>query len=337
MLYLSFEELQNLITQNQEVCAAEQLSLQMYHTTYSSVIRSSICDGSALSTIIREGITLLKLQLTFKQTTQTEIKSFQPQIGFAFCMLGRSSVLRNNTHFQPNDDIRFLLHAHTGYIYVAASSEGWQQFEAHVPFEAVYIHFSYAAFKQLLGDQLHELPVDFTKAIENNHHYFLKQVKLSDQVTALCKALFANPFSGKSMEFYREAKVIELIAYQIDELTKPFEEVDSTGPLLTQKEEALMERCYQLLIQNLANPPSLIELARQVGMSDYRLKNGFRQKYGQTPYRFVAEKRLIKAKHLLTEGRMNVSEVASAVGFTSLGSFSNSFYEKFGIRPSEIK
>jgi AraC-like DNA-binding protein len=246
-------------------------------------------------------------------------------------------VERKGIQNQANYDTNFVLTSRTGYIYVAASSEGLQQFEANEPFEAIYIHFSYAAFKQLLGDQLNEMPADFNLAMENNDRFFFRRIKLAAPVMALCESLFNNPFTGKSREFYREAKVIELIAYEIDELLKSPEEPDSTGPLLTPKEEKLIERSYHLLLENLANPPSLLELARQIGMSDYRLKNAFRQKYGQTPYRFVAEKRMVTAKALLAKKQMNVSEVAAAVGFNSLGSFSNSFYEKFGIRPSEVK
>lgn len=337
MLYLSFEELQKLITQNYKVYEEEELSLHMYHTTYTSTIKTPICEGEATSTIIREGITLLKLLLNFKQDTCTEIKSLQPQIGFAYCLTGRVNALRKNTGYQPSGDTHIDLAPNTGYIYVASTSQGWQQFEANMPFEAFYIHFSYHAFSQLLGDQLSEMPADFTQAMENNNRYFFKHTKLAPPVVTLCEALFNNPFSGKSREFYREAKVIELIAHQIDELIKSPEEIAATGYTLTKKEEILLERSHHLLLQNLVNPPSLIELAREIGMSDYKLKNAFRQKYGQTPYRFVAEKRMIVAKELLAKGQMNVSEVAAAVGFNSLGSFSNSFYERYGVRPSELK
>jgi AraC-like DNA-binding protein len=337
MLTLSFEELQKLLTQNFKVYEEEQMSLQMYHTTYASTIQSPVCEGEAVSTTIREGITLLKIQLTFKQDTQTEIKSLQPQIGFAYCLAGTISATRNNSGYLPPDNNVINLPAYHGYMYVAPTSQGWQYFKANICYEAIYIHFSYPAFIQLVGDQLDEMPTEFKLPMNDYRRYFFKQARLAPAVVALCESLFNNPFSGKSREFYREAKVIELIAYQLDELVKPPEEIDSTGTILTQKEEMLIERSHQLLIANLVNPPSLMELAREIGMSDYRLKHGFKQKYGQTPYRFIAEKRMLTARELLAKGNMNVSEVANAIGFNSLGSFSNSFYEKFGIRPSEVK
>jgi AraC-like DNA-binding protein len=222
-------------------------------------------------------------------------------------------------------------------IYSTAASHGWMQFDRSKPYKAVYLLFSLDAFSRLIGDQLQFMPEEFRQSITSENGYYTKFVKLSSQAISLGEAIFDNPYSGKSRQFYREAKVIELIAYQIDELTRPEQEVDSTGVKLTAKEETLIEYCQQLLLSSLENPPSLIELAKEIGMSDYRLKNGFRQKFGITPNRFVVEHRMTKAKELIKKGNMTVSEVAMAVGFTSLGSFSNSFYEKFGIRPSELK
>lgn len=337
MLELTFNQLQKLLMQNQLVADKEDAGRQLYHTTYTSIIDTNICQGNAVSTSIRQGITFMDLQLTFRQDTRIEVLSVEPQIGFAFCLKGSVSVFRKNTQYIKGSEVSFTFASRTGYLYITAASDGWYEFGANQPFHAMYIHFNYAAFKQLLGEQFAELPVDFIGAFESPNGYFIKYKRLSRPVIALCESLLANPFTGKSKQFYIEAKAIELIAYQIDELVKSTDEIDATGPQLTLKEEEQIEHCYHLLLDNLDHPPSLIALAKQIGMSDYRLKNAFRLKYGLTPYRFVAQQRMIKARCLLEKGRMNVSEVALEVGFSSLGSFSNSFYETFGIRPSEIK
>jgi AraC-like DNA-binding protein len=46
---------------------------------------------------------------------------------------------------------------------------------------------------------------------------------------------------------------------------------------------------------------------------------------------------MLKAKELLEKGAHNVSEVAVEVGYASLGSFSNAFFERFGLRPSAYR
>jgi AraC-like DNA-binding protein len=277
---------------------------------------------------------LLKVELTFKQATTIEMKSFLPQIGFVYCLTGKLIGYRQNTIPDQNSELSYQLSSGKGMIYATAASHGWMQLEKAKPYQAVYLLFSYEAFQQLIGDQIKTMPPKFRDAINSENGYFTKFLDLSSPVVALCKAIFKNPYTGKSQQFYREAKVIELIAYQIDELTK----LAQAGDLkLTAEEEILMEYCHQVLLSSLENPPSLIELAEQVGMSDYRLKTGFKQMYGLTPFRFVVDQRMLRAKELLQTREMTVGEVALTVGFTSVGSFSNSFYEKFGIRPSELK
>lgn len=337
MLHFTFEQFNEFLFQNQKLEEQEDLTLKLYHTTYTSSIDNAICRGSAISTTIREGITLLMLQLTFNQNTKTELKNLVPQIGFMYCLKGKISFSNPDTRNKKHPHATLDFTPRVGYVYVSAQAEGWYQFEAGRPFKAIYIHFSYEAFRQLLGEQLEELPVEFLQAMKEPDGHFLTPLTISSSLMALCAAIFNNPYSGKSKQFYCEAKVIELIAYQIDRLSNLSEEANSTGLRLTLREETLLEYCYEVISSSLKNPPSIIELAREVGMSDYRLKNGFKQKFGLTPYRFLLERRMLKAKELLLDGRMNVTEVADSVGFTSLGSFSNSFYEKFGIRPSDIK
>lgn len=57
---------------------------------------------------------------------------------------------------------------------------------------------------------------------------------------------------------------------------------------------------------------------------------------GQSPQSYLLNCRLKKAKELLKEGELNISEVAYRVGFATLTGFSRSFKNKFGIPPSEV-
>lgn len=336
MIQLSFEQFEEILTQTAIKSEEENSKEGIYHSSYSSTIDTSVCKGNALNISIREGITLIKTQLRFTENTTIEMKSFLPQIGFWYCLKGHIKGFRQNMIPRKSSAMHYELSPRKGMIYATAASNGWIQLEKDKLYKALYLIFTYQTFRQLIGEHLQTMPEEFIRTLEDENGYFSRLIQLSSQATALCEAIFDNPYSGKSRQFYREAKVIELIAYQIDELTKPVQELHSTGIKLTGKEEKQIEYCRQALLSSLQDPPSLIELAKQIGISDYRLKNGFRQMYGVTPYRFIVDIRMTKAKELLQKKEMTVSEVAAAVGFTSLGSFSNSFYEKFGIRPSEL-
>jgi AraC-like DNA-binding protein len=336
MLRLSFNDFQTLVTQDGQWAETKNPSEGIYHSSYSTVFNTPIAQGSAINITIREDITLIKAQLSFKQDTTVDMESFQPQVGFWYCIKGKLNLYRQNVLPRPDSQQHFQLGARDAFFYVTAASSGWMQFEQGKAYQALYLLFSYPSFKQLVGEQLATMPTELSNALGEDNGYFSGFHKLPSQMVALCESLFDNPYEGKSRQFYREAKVIELLAYQIDQLSKPAGEQGSTGLKLTPEEEVRLQDAHDVLLSSLANPPSLLELASQIKMSDYRFKNGFRQLYGITPYRFVADQRLFKARELIQTNQMNVTQAAAAVGYTSLGSFSNSFYEKFGIRPSDL-
>jgi AraC-like DNA-binding protein len=96
-----------------------------------------------------------------------------------------------------------------------------------------------------------------------------------------------------------------------------------------------MWRAKAVLDEKLEVPPSIVELAQYVGVNEYKLKNGFRQEHGITPYRYIVEQRLERARKLLWNRDMNVTEAAFAVGYSSLSHFAKIFRDKFGVNPHE--
>jgi AraC-like DNA-binding protein len=79
----------------------------------------------------------------------------------------------------------------------------------------------------------------------------------------------------------------------------------------------------------------LIELARQVGLNDFKLKQGFRQVFGTSAFKYLHDYRLEKARQILALGEMKVEEVALRVGFNSRSYFALAFRQKFGLNPKQ--
>lgn len=89
----------------------------------------------------------------------------------------------------------------------------------------------------------------------------------------------------------------------------------------------------ELVSRNFQNSPKLLDLARAVGLPHPKLNFCFREVYGTTIFGYLREMRLNKAKSLLDEGRMNVTEVAYEVGYSSLSHFAKAFREYNGAAP----
>ncbi|MGN7414065.1 helix-turn-helix transcriptional regulator [Paenibacillus sp. SAF-068] len=92
----------------------------------------------------------------------------------------------------------------------------------------------------------------------------------------------------------------------------------------------IMEAC-------MVDPPSLLALSRQVGLNDFKLKKGFKALFGSTVFEYLRQVRLDNAMKLLRNQDNNVTEAAIAVGYSNVSAFSQQFYRKFGVKPSEMK
>lgn len=95
-----------------------------------------------------------------------------------------------------------------------------------------------------------------------------------------------------------------------------------------------LHHAKDILISNLENPPSLLDLAQQVGLSDRKLKQGFRQVFNTTVFGYLHDYRMEKARQLLQEDTMTIAEVSYTVGFANRGYFAEAFKRKFGVNPS---
>jgi len=132
---------------------------------------------------------------------------------------------------------------------------------------------------------------------------------------------------------FLEAACLELIALQLEECLQT--KSDRRRMALTPSDRERIHAARDLLLSDLENPPTTLELARQVGINDFKLKQGFREVFGKPLYRYFRDYRLDKARFYLDEGEMNVSAAAYRVGYINLGYFSKAFYAKFGVRPKE--
>ena len=140
------------------------------------------------------------------------------------------------------------------------------------------------------------------------------------------------PYQGMVKRAYLESKVIELMALVLDhEIAIQQGEVKKASLKLEQIERIHYAR--EILLKNLTNPPSLDELARQAGLNEFLLRQGFRHCFDTTVFGILRERRLELAKQLLAEQDISVTEAAYRVGYASLPSFSQAFKRKFGISP----
>jgi AraC-like DNA-binding protein len=131
---------------------------------------------------------------------------------------------------------------------------------------------------------------------------------------------------------FLEVKAMELITHVLGQ-TVFTDSIHKNFSRLHSDDIERIHKARDILICNMENPPSLFQLARHVGLNEKKLNLGFRQVFGTTVFDYLRTYRLEKAKQLLNEGKMNVTEVAFEVGYVHHCSFSRSFTRHFGISP----
>jgi AraC-like DNA-binding protein len=80
-------------------------------------------------------------------------------------------------------------------------------------------------------------------------------------------------------------------------------------------------------------PLDLDQISREACLSRYHFLRLFRETFERTPHQYLIERRIQKAKELLTCTRLSVTDVCFEVGFESLGSFSTLFHKHVGRPP----
>ncbi len=101
------------------------------------------------------------------------------------------------------------------------------------------------------------------------------------------------------------------------------------------KEDEFIQKIKAILEENIGDEDfGLPQLCQKIGMSRSQLFRKMKALIDRAPADFIKTYRLEKAKMLLSNSDLTVSEVAWQVGFKDLAHFSKSFLEEFGMNPS---
>lgn len=130
---------------------------------------------------------------------------------------------------------------------------------------------------------------------------------------------------------YLKAKALEAVSLHLRQLAllsgnKPIQAPFHPAP------DQVAVACH-ILKTEMGNPPGARELANRVGMNHNQLVAAFRDRLGLTPFSYLRNIRLNRARDLLSAGQCNVTEAAFLVGYGSLSHFTKAFRDRFGMTP----
>lgn len=139
------------------------------------------------------------------------------------------------------------------------------------------------------------------------------------------EAVRAQPYGNLRMSGLMMEVVAEILRGQEGLITGNAAHI----PILEQAAHTLQQQCHEAL--------SLDAIARQHGLSPSHFRQLFTTHFGCSPRTYVRKSRIGKATRLMMGSSMTLSQIANAVGFETIHSFSKAFHEMEGITPSEYR
>lgn len=187
--------------------------------------------------------------------------------------------------------------------------------------------------KQKLNELLAvEQPNTVVQTILNAEPGFLFYESMTIEIQKLLKQLTDAREDQALNKFYSHLKVQELIYLLFEKLQK--RENHTHNPVHRDDVEKLSV-IRTAILADLSTPPVLPELAKMAGFGETKMKEMFKQVFGDTIYNYYQHARMEEAAYLLKHGGLSVSEVGYQLGFANLSHFGRLFEKHHGSKPKK--
>lgn len=200
------------------------------------------------------------------------------------------------------------------------------------PTECMSLTLTETRLRELLGTRA--LPASFRAVTESCDAHPLISRPLSPRLFRILEEMLGSNPRGPGRSLWYEAKALELLALVADDLAGP---LGPHTPRLPTREADSLERVRTVLLANLQSRPTLRDLSRVAGLSETKLKSGFRAHFDTSIFAFLRSARLQQARRLIAEHGLNVTEAAQRVGYANPSKFAAAFRRHFGVEPKRSK
>lgn len=275
-------------------------------------------------TFIEKGFTVL----TFLNE-QDEVFEFVREVDssfiqFHFCLKGNAVFQFNNGAYKlpmpqeqslllynPQRDLPMNLQV-AGNTWVVSVLISIKKFHSLFSREASYITF--------LSD-------------ENKDRKYYKDGEISPSMAITLNQVVNYNLHPSIKELYVKGKAYELLSLYFN---RPADADVAQCPFLADEDNVTkIKKAKEIIIARMTEPPTLQALSEEIGLSLNKLKEGFKQIYGDSVYSFLFDYKMEVARQLLESGSHNVNEVGLKVGYSTSSHFIAAFKKKFGTTPKK--
>ena len=266
--------------------------------------------------------------LRFKNDTERSINEIQPVdqdiIQFHFCLKGQTNFIYNegNYTFQVREEHSMLLYnpLKSLPINVELLPDTWM----------VSILISISKFHSLFSKDADH--ISFLSP-ENREKKFYNSQSFKSSISVILSQILQSRIHDSIKGLYIKGKVYELLSLYFNKIEDPSLE---KCPFLIDEENVQKIRvAKEIILKRMTDPPTLDELAIEIGLSLKKLKDGFKQIYGDTVFSYLLDHKMDEARKMLESQKYNVNEVGLKLGYSTSSHFINAFKKKYGTTPKK--
>ena len=168
---------------------------------------------------------------------------------------------------------------------------------------------------------------------ENKDRKYYKDGGISPSMAIALNQVVNYNLHPSIKELYVKGKAYELLSLYFN---RPPDADVAQCPFLADEDNVTkIKKAKEIIISRMTEPPTLQALSEEIGLSLNKLKEGFKQIYGDSVYSFLFDYKMEVARQLLESGSHNVNEVGLKVGYSTASHFIAAFKKKFGTTPKK--
>lgn len=168
---------------------------------------------------------------------------------------------------------------------------------------------------------------------DNKDKKYYKDGKISPSMAIVLTQLMHYNLNASIKNLYFKGKAYELLSLYFNRNEDA--DIEQCPFLVDETNVIKIRKAKDIIISRMAEPPSLQELSEEIGLNLKKLKEGFKQIYGDSVYSFLFDYKMEVARKLLESGEHNVNEVGSKVGYSTSSHFIAAFKKKYGTTPKK--
>ena len=284
----------------------------------------NIARGSFKETKLDDGFFVLTYQNESNATQIVEREIDSRFIQFHFCIKGSSEFIFNNGNYRlkieeenslllynPQRDLPIHLEVHPN-SWLVSVLVSIKKFHGLFSQEADYITF--------LSD-------------DNKDKKYYKDGKITPSMAIALNQIINYNLNSIIKSLYFKGKALEILSLYFNRSEDA--DIEQCPFLVDETNVIKIRRAKDIVISRMAEPPTLQELSEEIGLSLKKLKEGFKQIYGDSVFSFLFDYKMEVARKLLEAGNHNVNEVGLKVGYSTSSHFISAFKKKYGTTPKK--